>query len=173
MKWPLRSETEIPASGIVLVEFLVPPAQILLEKSDREHAGGEDLSARFRYLEALSLPNVFLLASVSPLILRYLAQGVVAEGLCRIRGIQVDKLRSPFFGNALGEPRHEIAMRIKDGTAAASPDVLKHERFEKGRLAGPGLSDGIQVEEPVGLPDAETLRGESGIGLGEEGDVMG
>ncbi len=45
-------------------------SQILLGKSDREHAGGEDLSARLRYLEALSLPNVFLLASVPSLILR-------------------------------------------------------------------------------------------------------
>lgn len=106
------------------------------------------------------------------LVLRYPAQRVVSEGLRRIGGIQVDKLRSPFFGNVLGEPRHEIAMWIKHGATPARLDVLKHERFEQRRLAGPRLSDGIQMEEPVGLSDTEALRGESGIGLGEEGDVM-
>lgn len=64
-------------------------------------------------------------------------------------------------------------MWIKDGAAPARPDVLENERFEKRRLACPGFSDGIQVEEPVGLPDAEALKGEPGIGLGEERDVMG
>jgi hypothetical protein len=64
----------------------------------------------------------------------------------------------------------QIAMRIEEAEADAGRPVLAHQLVQKRGLSGAGLTDDIDMHEPVGLADAKAARPVIASGLADRGD---
>ena len=84
---------------------------------------------------------------------RNTAQRIVAERLLGVGGVKIGDVLT--HCHLIAQPLDQIAVRIDQGKAAACGQVLARQMLKHRRFANTGLTDQIDVREPVGLANAK------------------